>query len=250
MQERDLDEFVRYLKDNNLPYSYNHPFWHEAEEKMRWKYVPAIERYYFDVLEINACRTKPNNDMVMHIASKFHKGIIAGTDSHTGNIGKAITLARGENFEEFWQNILNRKSYILRQDQTTTAIIKETSATIRQILKARMDNPESLFHIMTGVKELDAIGHALTSKGIKDSMIIRNLTNMVLQTITLSAGRILAWKLMIRKDENFIKSGESKIKRITAKLHLLPRVQEKNTKLVRHIHAYSPASPNKHVRNN
>jgi len=251
VQERDLDEFVEYLKVNNLPYCYNHPFWHEVKEKMRWKYIPAIAKYYFDVLEINAGRTRPNNDMVMNIASRFRKGIIAGTDSHTGEIGGAITLAEGNNFEEFWQNILDMKSYIVRQDLTTRTIIKDTSATIRQILKARMDNPESSFHLITGVKELDSLGRILTSPTIKDNMILRNLMNTALQTVTFSAGRIIAWKLMVNKDKNFIKTREHKIRRIISKLHLMPIIQEtKNIRLSRQINTYSPTCPDKQVRDN
>ena len=33
----DLDELVLYLKQNDLDFMYNHPFYHDKKQKLNWK---------------------------------------------------------------------------------------------------------------------------------------------------------------------------------------------------------------------
>lgn len=60
----DLDMFVDYLRRNKIPYLGNHLFYRGVKEKLRWKAIPELAKYYFDVLELNAGQPKIYNDPI------------------------------------------------------------------------------------------------------------------------------------------------------------------------------------------
>lgn len=114
-QDRNLETFIGYLRDQNLPYVYNHPFWFEQGERPNYQVVEEIIEF-FPVVEYNMKRVRKKNLLVLWLAAKYNKGIVATTDTHIGKLGQSYTLSQGSNFREFFQNIQNRKSWIAPQD--------------------------------------------------------------------------------------------------------------------------------------
>ncbi|HEY9705788.1 MAG TPA: PHP domain-containing protein, partial [Allocoleopsis sp.] len=132
----DLDELVKYCKDNDLDWMYNHPLYHEKYEKLNWQIIPGLAKNYFDVIELNSQFSKGLNDINQRIAEKLGKGIVASSDSHTGNPGTGFVLAEGKNFKEFWENVKEGKMYIVRKDMGTFDVVKEASLMIKHTFNA------------------------------------------------------------------------------------------------------------------
>ena len=101
--KQDIRTFVSYLKKNDLPFVYNHPFWYEHGEKPSLKAINTIIQL-FPVTEYNMLRVWQKNALAVKLAQKHGKGIIASTDTHIGNIGRASTFAKGETFKEYFRS--------------------------------------------------------------------------------------------------------------------------------------------------
>jgi predicted metal-dependent phosphoesterase TrpH len=200
---RDLDEFVKYLKQEDLNWMYNHPFWHEPHERLNWKVIPGLAKNYFDVIELNSNRPKAFNDLAMHIAENLNKGIVASTDSHIGKPGRAYVLAEGKNFEQFWENVKERKMYIVRKDMTTLGVVKESAAMIHHIFKANIrTSEERRYTPVTGIKPLDSVALAVTSGRLKKMYFTKKIIHTFFYTLNYTAGPLLAWRLYMSKANN------------------------------------------------
>lgn len=212
----DLDNFVQYLKDNDLDYMYNHPFWHEHKERLNWKIIPGLSKHYFDVIELNAGRSRVMNDLALHLAEQFGKGIVASSDSHTGSPGKAFVLAEGNTFKEFWNNVKQGKMFIVRSDMTALGVVNETSAMITNIFAANVNaSKDKEFIPSTGIRPVDYVVRAVTTGSLKDRFIIKKIMSMLLHTLNYSAGPLIAWKLYMSKQKDFADRFGKKIIRMT-----------------------------------
>lgn len=137
-QTGDLDELIKYFKKHDLDWMYNHPFYHEKKEKLNWKVIPALAKNYFDVIEINSTYSKGLNDITQRLAESLNKGIVASSDSHTGNPGRGIVIAKGKNFKEFWKNVKKGDAYIVRSDMGTWDIVRKSSLIMNRVTKDRI----------------------------------------------------------------------------------------------------------------
>lgn len=115
--DKNIETFVDYLRDQDLPYAYNHPFWFIPKEKPNFKAVEEIIEL-FPVIEHNMKRVRKKNLMALWLAAKYNKGIIANTDTHIGQIGKSYTLSKGDTFREYFDNIARGNAFIAPQDLT------------------------------------------------------------------------------------------------------------------------------------
>lgn len=129
---RDIVALTSYLQAERLPFSFNHPFWHEPEERPNLKAVIDVARL-FPVLEYNMGRIGRINAQALRLADSLSKGIAVGTDTHIGEIGRAFTLAHGDSFREFFDRIAARESCLRPADLTLPRLKEETSIRIRQL---------------------------------------------------------------------------------------------------------------------
>ena len=125
--KQNIFMFITYLKENNLPFVYNHPFWYNHGEKPNFKVIHSILKL-FPVTEYNMHRVWQKNVLTLKLAEKYGKGIIATTDTHVGDIGRASTFAKGETFREYFHNIAEGRVYLNPQD-LTSEILKDELAT-------------------------------------------------------------------------------------------------------------------------
>lgn len=153
--ERDLKSFIRYLKRHRLPFIYNHPFWFEFHKEPNPSAVPKLARL-FSVLEYNMNELRQKNETTIALAEKFKKGIVSTSDTHTGQLGKVYTLAKGENFREFFRNIERGKSYIVPEDLTREFLIEEMNIWIDLIFEKSQKSRE-IKNFLTGIKSLDTM---------------------------------------------------------------------------------------------
>ncbi len=161
----DLNGFLACLKRNDLPHVYNHPLWFEPGERPNLSAVPKIARL-FPILEYNMHRIDRKNQLVMEMARKYNKGLVATTDTHSGMVGKIYTIAKGETFREFFRNIKKGNSYIVVRDLTREDLVEEINAWIGLVFS--LETAAGAPGCSTGIGYLDKVIHALTSETLRD----------------------------------------------------------------------------------
>jgi len=154
---QDLERLVAYLKDEHLRFTFNHPFWHEPGEKLNLRAICDIVEL-FPVLEYNMGRIARINKQALRLAQARGRRIVATTDTHVGEIGRAFTIARGGTFVEFFDQIQIGQSFIVPADLNISRLKKETTIRIRQLFdKAGWLYPKDSLAIDTGSAILDGI---------------------------------------------------------------------------------------------
>jgi predicted metal-dependent phosphoesterase TrpH len=120
----DIELLIACIKSHRLPYIYNHPFWHEPNEKLN---VGAVFELMplFPVLEYNMGRVNQLNQIATYLARSTGKGLVAATDTHSGRIAEAYTLARGDSFARFMAEIRAGRSLLVSQDLTLARLTSE-----------------------------------------------------------------------------------------------------------------------------
>jgi predicted metal-dependent phosphoesterase TrpH len=105
-RRKSIDRFLGFCRAEDLYHAYNHPFWFEPGERGALSVVTElIDR--FPVIELNAGRIPQLNGRTLRIARRFGRQVVAASDSHTGRIGTAYTMAPGATPEEFLRSIRN-----------------------------------------------------------------------------------------------------------------------------------------------
>ncbi len=136
--EGDFQEFIQYLRNNNLPHTFNHPYWFETSEEqtVTRENFQAIDRIAeeFPIIEYNTKRPKRLNALAVALASRHGKGMTCSTDSHTGNIGDAYTLAPGDTFREFFDNISMGNYRLVAKDFDTCSFNNEVKNWVKNYL--------------------------------------------------------------------------------------------------------------------
>jgi predicted metal-dependent phosphoesterase TrpH len=154
---RDLERLIVYLKDEHLRFTFNHPFWHEPGEKPNLRAIIDIAEL-FPVLEYNMGRIARINSQALRLAQAKRRGIVATTDTHIGEIGRAFTIARSATFAEFFDQIQIGKSFIVPADLSLSRLKEETTIRIRRLLdKAGWLYPKGSFAMGTGSAALDGM---------------------------------------------------------------------------------------------
>ncbi len=154
---RDIEMLTDYLKGESLPFVFNHPFWHEAGEKINLQAVLEISDL-FPVLEYNMGRIARLNSQALRLAEAKGKGIAAATDTHVGEIARAFTVAPGETFGEFFESIGRGQARIVPADLTLARLKGETRTRLKQLFdKAGWISAKDSLTIDTGIALLDRV---------------------------------------------------------------------------------------------
>jgi predicted metal-dependent phosphoesterase TrpH len=185
-RDQNLETFIDYLRDNNLPYVYNHPFWFEQYETPNLPPVFEIAEL-FPVIEYNMGRVNILNHQAMKLAERHNAGVIAGTDTHIGAIGRTFTLARGETFREFFNEVKAGRSYIMPQDMTVNRLIQEVNQRILNLFcKEEWLFDKPFYHINTGIKPVDDLVSRMAKAESHRYRRLRKIIRTVLRTVNRS----------------------------------------------------------------
>jgi hypothetical protein len=190
---------VAYLKDEHLPFIFNHPFWHEAGEKLNLRAILDIVNL-FPVLEYNMGRIARINRQALRLAKARGRGIVATTDTHVGEIGRAFTIARGGSFNEFFDQIQLGQSSIVPADLTLSRLKEETTIRIRQLFnKAGWIYPKNSLAIDTGSTILDGIIARLAQARTDTPGYGKKILEMILEAASRSG---IPGSLYVRSQRN------------------------------------------------
>jgi predicted metal-dependent phosphoesterase TrpH len=178
---QDLERLVAYLKDEDLPFTFNHPFWHEPGEKPNLQAILNIVDL-FPVLEYNMGRIARINGQALRLAQARGRGIVATTDTHIGQIGRAFTIARGDTFIEFFDRIQKAQSFIVPADLSLSLLKEETTIRIRRLLdKAGWLYPKDSLAMDTGSVALDGIIARLAQAHPDTPRIAKKILEIILE---------------------------------------------------------------------
>ncbi|MEW5975461.1 MAG: PHP domain-containing protein [Acidobacteriota bacterium] len=169
-RDANLELFLEYLGGHNLPCVYNHPFWFEPHENPNYQVVPDLIRL-FPVIEYNMHRVRRKNSLTVTLAEKLEKGIVATTDTHTGDLGRACTLAPGDTFQQFYESIRRRESCLVAQDLTLQVLSDEMLRWMQLIFEPDFSKPHT--RIKTGIKKLDQGLEAVMKGALKDRPLLK-----------------------------------------------------------------------------
>lgn len=128
-RRKSLDAFLDYCVEHRLYHAYNHPFWFEHGERPTLETVSSLIAR-FPVIELNAGRIPQLNHRTATLAAHFGKHLVATSDSHTGQVAKAYTMAPGSSAEEFLANLQNGTSVAVPCNATFADFMDEVKHVI------------------------------------------------------------------------------------------------------------------------
>jgi predicted metal-dependent phosphoesterase TrpH len=131
-RRKDLHRFLAFCRSEDLYHIYNHPFWFKPGELGRRSTVEGLIPE-FPLIEINAARIPQLNARTLRLARKFGKEVVATSDSHTGNVGRAYTMAPGDTPAEFLSNLRKGVSLATPAHATFAAFTQEVVDTIELV---------------------------------------------------------------------------------------------------------------------
>lgn len=181
--KQNIFAFISYLKEKDLPFVYNHPFWYDHGEKPNFKVVHKLLQL-FPVTEYNMHRVWQKNALAMKLAGKYGKGIISTTDTHVGDIGKASTFAKGETFREYFQNIAEGRVYLNPKDLTTKLLRDEISIWVELIFSLDVVRLEKVVH--TQIRALNYFINWFLQGAFEDYPLVRKAAERFLSSLAKS----------------------------------------------------------------
>ena len=159
-----IEDVLDYARGEGLPHIYNHPYWFTAADYKRLRKDPQarvhatkqIERIAqeYPVLEINHKRPISFNLPVLGLAQRYEKGLVAASDTHSGHIGHAHTLAPGETFRKWYDNVAAGNSYLVFSGTGRENFDAEAQAFMNYHLAEETELPRE---IDTGIETLDRV---------------------------------------------------------------------------------------------
>lgn len=183
-QEYDFKSFIHYLRTHDLPHIYNHPFQFAIGDHPNLDIVPELIKQ-FPVVEYNTRNLTEKNLVTATLARKYRKGLVATTDSHTGSMGAVYTLAKGETFREYFENVKNGRSYIVVEEGTRKYLTKELSSWIELAFSMDRQLREDM-DFTTNVWSFDRIISLFANEKIREFPKINSLAMSFFQNISKS----------------------------------------------------------------
>ena len=200
-QDGDLPALSAYLRAEDIPAVYNHPTWAETGEIPQWESLIEIVKY-FDVIEAyNHSQTPMNNRVACLLTKAFGKGAVSGSDTHIAQPMRA-TLARGETFREFWENIRSGACLLVEKHLTHESLALELKARLRQVSDA--DGKLLRTRLLKLAPKGGITGNVLSlliSVIFSDALLKRKLNGRLLKMLYAGGGRYYANRVFLTRQE-------------------------------------------------
>jgi predicted metal-dependent phosphoesterase TrpH len=183
-RRKSLDRFLEYCQKEGLHHVYNHPFWFEKGEKATLsKVTELIAR--FPLVELNAGRIPQLNGRTLKIARGLGKEVVAASDSHTGQVGKAYTAAPGETPVEFLRNINEGVSLAVPHHASFRGFMKEVRDAIDLAFVS-----QSAFRMKSTFLRQNPIARRLADFALSSELVMRPRP---LKPVVARAMRVMAY---------------------------------------------------------
>ncbi len=210
-QEHDLKSFIRYLRTHDLPHIYNHPYWFAIGDHPNLWAVPELIKQ-FPVVEYNMQDLTEKNLIVSTLARKYGKGLVATTDSHTGRMGAVYTLAKGDSFREFYNNVAIGRSYLVIEGGTQRHLTKEINSWVELVFSMDRHIREEL-DFTTKVSSFDRLINLFASERVRELPKVNSLLKSVFQNFSRSG---LPAYMYMRAEKSLVSRIEKNLSQTTS----------------------------------
>jgi predicted metal-dependent phosphoesterase TrpH len=166
-RRRCVKRFLAFCREQDLYHAYNHPFWFERGQKGS---LAAVTRLIgeFPVVELNAGRIPQLNRRTLDLARRFGKEVVAASDSHTGQVGKAYSMAPGDTAEEFLCNLRSGVSLAVPHHASFREFMRE----VRQTMDLVFIN-QSAFRPKRTFLQQTPIARAIARRALGSELLMR-----------------------------------------------------------------------------
>lgn len=120
----DLRSFAAYCNVNGLWLCYAHPLWVREGERLNAEAVPRVASLNH-FIEVNGTVSYPQNRAAHRLARALGMPELANSDTHTAHLGETFTLARGDTFAEWIQNVRRGDYYLVVEHLTRKTFLEE-----------------------------------------------------------------------------------------------------------------------------
>jgi predicted metal-dependent phosphoesterase TrpH len=166
-RRRSVDRFLDFCRKEDLYHAYNHPFWFERGERATLETITElIDR--FPIIELNAGRIPQLNRRTLAIARRFGRQVVATSDSHTGRVGRAYSMAPGETAEVFLQNLRAGASCVVPSSISFREFTEEIRETIDLVFLK-----QSAFRIKTSFLRENPLARRIARATLGSNLIMR-----------------------------------------------------------------------------
>ena len=119
----------------------NHPLW-DLSGMGRQRYAQVLERFlqrnvrFLHAFELNATRSRSENNGVIELAGRWRRLLISGGDRHGCEPSGALNLTRAESFSEFVREIrVEQRSHVLFMPQYAEPLSIRTTQTVLDVIR-------------------------------------------------------------------------------------------------------------------
>jgi len=180
----DFNRLISYLKEQNILHCYNHPYWskhHDYALQKPIKHVYELAKQFLVTEGINSFRLRQQNYMAREMAKSLGLGLVGGSDTHGGSIGRAYTLANSDNVKDFLKQVRLGKTFVQGKDyifkdfyqecmnifKANSMIIKNEYPSKRVKMLTSLLNPAAKIIIMGQIRKNTTIQRKIIRKMIK-----------------------------------------------------------------------------------
>ena len=126
---------------------FNHPLWTQSCVGVK-RGRNDLDRFlscavqFLHALEINATRSRKENDRVRQLAERWQRPLVSGGDRHGCAASGALNLTGAETFPEFVSEIRrDQRSHVLLMPQYTEPVAMRTARTLLDVIREYPDYP-------------------------------------------------------------------------------------------------------------
>jgi hypothetical protein len=126
---------------------FNHPLWTQSSVGVK-RGSDDLERFlscsvkFLHAFEINATRSKKENDRVGQLAERWERPLVSGGDRHGCAASGALNLTDAETFNEFVSEIRrDQRSHVLLMPQYMEPVSVRTTRTLLDVIREYPDYP-------------------------------------------------------------------------------------------------------------
>lgn len=174
----NFPRLIKYLKEHDIFFSYNHPFWHRYYDYIVTAPKP-LQRIYeiaknFPALEgLNSFRLIKQNEMARRMAETLNLSIIGGSDCHGGSIGRAYTLAKASTLKGFMKEVRAGRTSVKGENYNFIKMYQECmNIFYANVNKLREKYPSRKVRIITDL--FKPITQFFVKRQIKKSMSLQS----------------------------------------------------------------------------
>ena len=200
--------FVRYAHENDIVVTANHPWWtshgNSLNPKAYWRAILDLKKQGNTVpVELNLERSWIENVATFIYAVKHDLPIVSATDSHTGDISSALTLAQGSTISEYLANVQAGNVFIVPRFAGIGYVSSMVQYIDSLILGQQLDTKDFRFG---GGAVLDSVIEGIAKSKFHNLTIGKDITRHSINIATAVAGLLYLPVLYTSSAVNVLRS--------------------------------------------